>query len=156
MCYSKGRCRTSKHRGVILVEFCVAFFFVLLPLTFALIQYGSILQTTLALESLSREAGQYASANSLTATSDDSLRNYVTSSASRMGITIANPTNDIIVTPAVNVAGLSPTRVRYMPITITIRYDMGSKSFLSSPFTAVFKIPVFKSTYSTKIIAAMQ
>ncbi len=154
---SVRRKRTSQRRGVVMIEFCIAFFFIFLPLCMALLQYGMIIQATLAMNNLSREAGRYASVNSLNAKDDTDLKNYITSNALGLGIVIKDPTNDIVISPKYNdPLAATKTRVRYNPITISITYNLNPRSFLQSPFTAVFHIPIFRSNYTTSVVMVMQ
>ena len=156
MRHSLIRRKTSRRRGVVLIEFCVAFFCILLPLCMALMQFGIILQSTLAMENLSREAGRYASVRSLNAADDTDIKTYITTSAAKLGIVIANPTTDITVTPAANITGKPATRVRYAPITVSIQYSLASKIFLPMAFTDTYHISFFRSVYTTRVVMIMQ
>lgn len=145
--------KQNRRSGIVLIEFCIAFLFVFMPLCLALIQYGIIIQTTLAMNNISREAGRFASIKSLSATDDSALKTYIKSNAAGMGITIKD--TDITVTPVPN-AVTPNSRVQYAPITIVVSYSLDQKSFLKSPFTAVTRIPVFRSNYSTQVVMVMQ
>ena len=151
----RGDSRTKKRRGIVLIEFCMAFFCVFLPLTLALIQYGLIIQTMLAMENVSREAGRWAAVKSLNATDDTALRNYIVANASGLGVKV-DPTTDITVSKACNTLLVPTNRVQYTPLTITVKYNMDQRNFLKSPFTSVFRIPVFRSDYVTKVVMIMQ
>lgn len=154
MRHSIIRRKTSRRRGVVLIEFCAAFFCIFLPLCMALLQYGMIIQATSAMNNISREAGRYASVTSLTANDDTALKTYITTNAAGMGITVN--TADVTVSPAPNTTTRTTNRVRYSPITINISYSMSQKSFLQAPFTAIFHIPIFRSTYTTNVVMVMQ
>lgn len=135
---------SRKRSGIVLIEFCIAFLFVLLPLFLALLQYGMIIQAMLAMDNTSREAGRFASVNSLSAPNDTDLKNFIISNAAGMGIQVNN--TDIAVTP-------SPTnRLRYQPLTIDITYDLKSKVFLGT----FYGIPFFRSKYTTRVVMVMQ
>lgn len=152
--FSLRQKNNSKRSGIVLIEFCIAFFFIFLPLCMALLQYGMTIQATLAMNNTSREAGRYASINSLNATNDTALYTYIKTNASGMGIKVADA--DINVSPAPNAANQAPTRVRYQPITITVSYDLSERSFLQQPFTNMYHIPIFRSKYGTKVVMVMQ
>jgi hypothetical protein len=125
---------TTSRRGATIIEFALIFA-LLMVLTLGLIQYGVILNTTLALSHVSREGGRYAAVRALQNDVDDDIKRYIISVGQQKGDILTS--SDITLSPPQNTAANPTSRRQYAPLTITITYDMKNKLFLPTTFFGV-------------------
>lgn len=126
----------ARRRGSVLMEAALVSIFVLLPLTLAIIQYGIVFNATNTLSQITREGGRAAAVFALKTSAEQpgvgmDADTYI---LSRMQVAAASTSLDfndmnITISPAMNVAGGTPTRVKGQPITVTVSYDMKKKYF---------------------------
>lgn len=132
----------SKRRGAAMVEmaFVVA---ILLALTLGLIQWGLIMNASIALTNLSREGARYAAVHWKSKegekSSDELIRGYVEAHADANGIKSSDVTIAISPNEAARKTGDA--------IAVTVTYDMSKKLFLPAEF---FDVTFFNRTFKAE------
>ena len=131
----------SRRRGAAMVEmaFVVA---ILLTLTLGLIQWGIIMNASIALTNLSREGARFAAVKWKETGSDTMIKDYVKLHADNNGIKASDLTITISPDEAARLTMASGTA-----ITVTVSYDMNKKLFLPAQF---FDAIFFNGTYKAE------
>lgn len=129
--------QTQRRSGQALLEFA-AVIVVLLLLCMGIVQYGVIYNSTVALNSITRDATRFAARNGAVTTvdvrgtmvaTDTAIRNHVREVATGTFIDPADlPDARIDINP------VAASRLPGNPVTVTLRYDMTRKFFLPRSF----------------------
>ncbi len=135
----KRRNRRSRRRAQTLVETALVLSLVLLPTLLGFLQYGAIIYTAHALQSVAREGARFAAVHAGETTFDDavtqsnppSLRNYLQTVCASTNIGYADLTGNITATstPRLYVTP-DASRISGQPITVRITYPMSKKFFV--------------------------
>jgi hypothetical protein len=131
----------KRRRGSVVVEFALVLP-MLLVMSLMMVQYGLILNATIIISNVTREAARYAAVHP---TDDDLIIQHIKDSLP-LGIKYAD-----LGTPTISPA--EGSRASDQPISVSITYDMSKRIFMPKKF---FGVTLVASSFTSKAVMRIE